>query len=141
VGVAIANRHIKRLHSAISGEEFVPAMDFYSLMSASEEALFAYDLGESFLQREGSESARAEFEHCLSLARKAGNKVVMLKAFIGLYRSGGTVNVDEVKKALASIQGDAYRAIEAEVLRALIKADGRHRIVPVPPGEGNVSDR
>ena len=123
VGVAIAHRHIKRLSSAIWDDKYIPSMDFYSLMSASEQILFAYDEAEALLQKGENELAREKFKSCLAHARKAGNKVVMLKALIGLYRCGEAVDIDEVEKTLASIQGDAYRKIEAELLHTLLKAN------------------
>ncbi|MCL0065302.1 SIR2 family protein [Dehalococcoidia bacterium] len=118
VGVAIAHRHIKRLYFGLSGDNYVPTMDFYSLMSASEQILFAYDQAVALLQKGENESAREKFRSCHARARRAGNKVLMLKAFIGLYHSGKAVNVDEVRQTLASIQGNAYREIETEVIHA-----------------------
>jgi hypothetical protein len=123
VGVAIAHRQISRLSLATRGGEYIPNIEFYSLMSASEQALFAYDKGEYLLQKGEKSLSRREFQECLKYAKKAGNKVVMLRALIGLYYSGERVNIEEIKNILASIQGDAYRKVEGKLLHALRKGN------------------
>ena len=115
VGIASALRYIDRLKS--SDSQNVSAANLYSLISGyTEQALIAFDRGNYLLQTDNRFLARKEFEEALHYARLDGNLSVILKAYIGLKRSGVVVNTDEVKSTLRGIQGEAYRRLEDDLM-------------------------
>jgi hypothetical protein len=115
VGIASALRYIERLKP--SDSQKVSAANLYSLISGyTEQALIAFDRGNYSLQAGNRHLAREEFEEALRYARLDGNLSVMLKAYIGLKRSGAVVNTDVVESTLRGIQGEAYRRLEDDLM-------------------------
>jgi hypothetical protein len=115
VGIASALRYIERLKPTDSQK--VSAASLYSLISGyTEQALIAFDRGNCLLQTSNCLLAREEFEEALRYAQLDGNLSVMLKAYIGLKRSGAVINTDVVESILKGIQGEAYRRLEDDLM-------------------------
>jgi len=115
VGIASARRYVERLRPGHSQQ--VSATSLYSLISGyTEEALIAFDRGNHLLQTGDGVLAREQFKKALDYAQLDGNLAVMLKAYIGLKRSGAVLDLDKVESTLRGIQGEAFRNLEGDLI-------------------------